>query len=117
MLLDGDETAFWLRNSVGEGVRVARLAEDFSSESIGILGVVLQGACEEMWCGHKRARARAAPAADRTTLQRGCLRGVRVSVSVVRVTCVSVSVVGCVLLTCDLYRVRDRLVPSVVQVK
>ena len=73
-----------------------------------------------------RAQARAAPVADRTTLQRGCLRGVRVSVSVVRVTCASVSVVrvtcasvsvvGCVLLTRDLYRVRDRLVPSVVQV-
>ena len=70
----------------GGRVRVAGLAEDFSSESIGILGVVLQGACEGMWCGHKRARARAAPVADKTTLQRGCLRGVRVSVPVVRVT-------------------------------
>ncbi len=116
MLLDGDKTAFWLRKSVGGRVRVASLVEDFSSESIGILGVVLRGHVRECG-GGTNARARAAPAANRTTLQRGCLRGVCVSVLVVGVTCVSVSVVRCVLLTCDLYRVRDRLVPSVVQVK
>ena len=58
MLLDGDETAFWLQKSVGEGVRVARLTEDFSSESIGVLAVVLRGRVRECGAG-TNARARA----------------------------------------------------------